>query len=151
MPQRYNASYNHVRPQHIVGHDKDGAPLWQSVRDRAVAPGDGEEFTDEEIAAGLGAEWVEDDPRAGLADELEWKAERDARSIGKRPPLTGPGSGVGAWRAFAEHSGIAVPADASKAEIIAAVEASEQSDTTGESAPPADTTSPAESGEHEEA
>ena len=38
------------------------------------------------------------------------------------PPRTGRGSGVDAWRAFAEQHNVDVPADASREDIIAACE-----------------------------
>lgn len=60
--------------------------------------------------------WVDDDPASPTA------VEDDGDDTGP-PPKTGKGSGVQAWREYAGTIGVAVPEDATRDDIIAAVEA----------------------------
>ncbi|MFJ3587531.1 hypothetical protein ACIQUY_29255 [Streptomyces sp. NPDC090231] len=59
--------------------------------------------------------------------DAEVDQDDDAGSGGdiEAPPRSGRGSGVEAWRAFAEQHDIEVAADASREDIIAACEAAE--------------------------
>lgn len=52
------------------------------------------------------------------------KAE-DSEETDEKPPVAGPGSSAKAWRSYAESHGVEVVEDATKADIIAAVEAAE--------------------------
>lgn len=63
-------------------------------------------------------------------DVPEWAVEMvdnpdvlDKGSSGDLPPKGGPGSGMDAWLAYAKKAGVEVPADASRDDVIAAVEA----------------------------
>lgn len=51
--------------------------------------------------------------------------ELDDEDESDRPPLTGKGSGKGAWTDYAESLGIEVPEDASRDDIVALVDALE--------------------------
>jgi hypothetical protein len=59
------------------------------------------------------------------ADEVIVDAAVGSEGDVEAPPRSGRGSGIDAWRAFAEQHGVEVAADASREDIIAACEAAE--------------------------
>jgi hypothetical protein len=84
-----------------------------------------------EVAERIGDHaWV-DDSDQGDGDSREPgnvgfedpRAQRSPGSADKAPPRTGRGSGVEAWRTFAEQNGVEVAPDATRDDIIAACEA----------------------------
>jgi hypothetical protein len=91
--------------------------------------------------AKLGGEWsiwgdgVRYDPGMDVPDavaskwtnpDIVWDGDApssgDESSAGGEPPRSGRGSGVEVWREYAEAQGVEVPEDASRDDIIAAVE-----------------------------
>lgn len=65
---------------------------------------------------------VVEEPDPAPAPEPEQDAEEDLLGTLPRPPKNGAGSGAPAWAAFAQQEGVEVSPDATRAEIIAAVE-----------------------------
>jgi hypothetical protein len=57
--------------------------------------------------------WADDDPSADT--------DADDRTADAPPPQSGPGSGRGAWAAYAAGCGVDVPDGASREDIIAAL------------------------------
>ena len=76
MQTRWNVSSQYLTPLRTVRIASDGTPV-RRYAGPSVAPGDSNEFTDEE-AATLGWEWSETDPRAGVVEERDFKRRRDA-------------------------------------------------------------------------
>ncbi|MFI9600330.1 hypothetical protein ACIHCX_10695 [Streptomyces sp. NPDC052043] len=79
-----------------------------------------------EVAEQIGEHaWEDDSGEAG--DEPTRVGYDDPRtsptSTGEAPPRSGRGSGIDAWRRFAEQHEVEVAADASREDIIAACEA----------------------------
>jgi len=105
----------------------DGNRVARILRAGAIVPeGVAEESLDLLAARGL----IEALPEPDVDPE----ADLDPETLGDRggaqgeeqptpPPKTGKGSGPEAWRAYAEKVDVEVPADASREDVIAAVDA----------------------------
>jgi hypothetical protein len=72
---------------------------------------------------------VEDVKNAPASEGRDERLGQEAQSggapddvVGSAPPKAGPGSGVDAWRTYAEANGVEVDEDASRTEVIDAVE-----------------------------
>ncbi|WP_406337373.1 hypothetical protein [Streptomyces sp. NBC_00649] len=79
-----------------------------------VAYGPGDEVPPE-VAKRIGAHaWADDDQDAD---------DDQAPAASEAPPRSGRGSGIEAWRAFAEQHGVDVAEDATRDDVIAACEA----------------------------
>lgn len=72
---------------------------------------------------------VEDVKSAPDSEERDERLGQEAQSggapdnlVGSAPPKAGPGSGVEAWRTYAADNGVEVDEDASRTEVIDAVE-----------------------------
>lgn len=63
------------------------------------------------------------DPDADVEAEVDPDDGDESGGDVETPPRSGRGSGIEAWRQFAEQSDVEVPAEASREEIIAACEA----------------------------
>lgn len=92
-----------------------------------VAPGDVVELPAEIARKYLRVShvWAPADPEAHTVAEDLANAMAAAQHSGE-PPRGGPGSGADAWAAYAEIKGIKVPDDASRDDIIAAVDAANE-------------------------
>lgn len=74
-----------------------------------------------EAARRIGAHaWATGDQGTGGEQQLGEQAPAPSAA----PPRSGRGSGVEAWRKFAEQHDVEVPADATREDVIAACEAS---------------------------
>lgn len=67
--------------------------------------------------------WSAPAPAEPATDEGGGDAEPEGSAVVDAPPRSGPGSGKSAWAAFALAHGVDVHADASRDDIITAVEA----------------------------
>lgn len=113
MPRRLR-SYVHVRDDkhvtHVFGPD-DEIPAWaaeQITNPKAWAP------------------HPDDDQRQSAGNGNGAAAGTEQPATGGRPPKVGTGSSREDWAAYAAAHDIEMPGNATKAEIIAAVEAAEQ-------------------------
>lgn len=103
----------------IVTHPKTGEPVvllaGDEIPEWALEPqgekGDKPAIVGDHLIAGLQPADAPSDPADPPAD------------VDEVPPASGKGSGIEAWQQYAQHKGIAYPEDATRDEIIAAVEA----------------------------
>lgn len=85
-----------------------------------------------DVAKRIGAHaWTDGDQdggepaEVGFVDPAAQQSPTPTGAGSEAPPRSGRGSGVEAWRTFAEQNDLDVPADATREEIIAAAEDAE--------------------------
>lgn len=65
--------------------------------------------------------------RQAITNPNVWEgADESSETSSDEPPRSGKGSGVEAWLAYAESKGIDMPEDASRDDVIAAVDAAKE-------------------------
>lgn len=95
-----------------------GGPVEVTEPAPPSAPVDAQPVTEPALPAGP----AEARPVSEPAPKRAPRRDDDGTSVPPPPPRSGKGSGVEAWRSFANLAGVKVPADASRDDIIAACE-----------------------------
>lgn len=107
-------TYVHVRDEHGVNHvfgPEDKVPGWAVSQITNTAVWDGSAPKGAPLSSGS---------TAGTSGDVT------------EPPRSGTGSGVKAWKTYAESKGITVPDDATRDDVIALVEASTAPESAGD-------------------